>query len=153
MPDTLASEIRSLADGIGDGGQLAVRSSATAEDLAFPSGHVIHAVVVFGLVPLVLWTLTNSRVFLRIGFGLFFFVVALVAFSRVRLGAHWPSDDVSSFFIGGSLLHWRLASSLAARFFIGGSLLLAAEQILTSTWTSDRCSLLGYHPSDLSPER
>ena len=80
---------------------------------SFPSGHVIHAVVVFGLVPLVLWTLTNSRLFLRIGFALFFFVVALVAFSRVRLGAHWPSDVVSSFFIGGSLL-------------------LAAEQTLTS---------------------
>ena len=37
MPDALESEIRRLADGIRDGGQLAVRSSATAEDLAAAS--------------------------------------------------------------------------------------------------------------------
>jgi phosphohistidine swiveling domain-containing protein len=37
IPDALTDEIRSLADFIGDGAQLAVRSSATAEDMAAAS--------------------------------------------------------------------------------------------------------------------
>ena len=96
---------------------------------SFPSGHVIHAVVIFGLFPFLLWALTNRRVFLRLGFALFVVVVGSVAVSRVRLGAHWPSDVITSFFIGASLL-------------------LAAEQILTSMWATDRCASLGHHPTD-----
>jgi len=38
---------------------------------SFPSGHVIHAVIIFGLVPMLLWTLTNSRTYLRVGFTVF----------------------------------------------------------------------------------
>ncbi|MEA2057369.1 MAG: phosphatase PAP2 family protein [Actinomycetota bacterium] len=95
---------------------------------SFPSGHVIHAVVIFGLVPLLLWTVTNRRVFLRLGFVLFAVVLVSVAVSRVRLGAHWPSDVITSFFIGASLL-------------------LAGERILTSTWAADRCVSLGHHPT------
>ena len=95
---------------------------------SFPSGHVIHAVVIFGLVPLLLWAVTNRRVFLRLGFALFAVVVVSVAVSRVRLGAHWPSDVITSFFIGASLL-------------------LAAERIVTSTWATDRCVTLGHHPT------
>jgi undecaprenyl-diphosphatase len=98
---------------------------------SFPSGHVIHAVVIFGLVPFLLWTLTNRRLFLQLGFVVFTVVIAAVAVSRVRLGAHWPSDVITSFFIGASLL-------------------LAAEQLLTSMWATDRCVSLGHHPSDSS---
>jgi len=99
---------------------------------SFPSGHVIHAVVIFGLVPLLVWILTNRSVFLRLGFVAFAVVVTLVALSRVRLGAHWPSDVITSFFIGSSLL-------------------LAAEQVITSAWAADRCSILGHHPLVLRP--
>jgi undecaprenyl-diphosphatase len=93
---------------------------------SFPSGHVIHAVVIFGLVPFLLWILTNRRLFLRTGFAVFTIVVVSVAVSRVRLGAHWPSDVIASFFIGASLL-------------------LAAEQLLTSAWATDRCATHGHH--------
>lgn len=93
---------------------------------SFPSGHVIHAVVMFGLVPLLWWVLTNRRMYLRLGFVVFAVVVLLVAVSRVRLGAHWPSDVFASFFIGASLL-------------------LGAESLLTSDWATMRCSSLGYH--------
>jgi undecaprenyl-diphosphatase len=95
---------------------------------SFPSGHVIHAVVIFGLVPFLLWILTNRSGMLRLGFVVFVVVVLSVAVSRVRLGAHWPSDVIASLFIGASLL-------------------LGAEQLLTSTWATDRCAMLGHHPS------
>jgi undecaprenyl-diphosphatase len=98
---------------------------------SFPSGHVIHAVIIFGLVPFLLWVVTNRRVFLRLGFVLFAIVVVTVAVSRVRLGAHWPSDVVASFFIGASLL-------------------LGAERLLTSTWGVDRCASTGHHQPDSS---
>lgn len=95
---------------------------------SFPSGHVIHAVVIFGLVPFLLWVLTRKRALLRAGFVLFGVVVLSVAVSRVRLGAHWPSDVISSMLIGSSLL-------------------LGAEALLTSPWATDRCAALGHHPT------
>ncbi len=95
---------------------------------SFPSGHVIHAVIIFGLVPFLLWILTNRSGALRLGFVVFAVVVLLVTWSRVRLGAHWPSDVIASLFIGASLL-------------------LGAEQLLTSTWATERCAILGHHPT------
>ncbi len=95
---------------------------------SFPSGHVIHAVVIFGLVPFLLWILTNSPALLRLGFVVFAVVALSVALSRVRLGAHWPSDVIASFFIGASLL-------------------IGAEQLVTSTWATHRCVSLGHHSS------
>ncbi len=96
---------------------------------SFPSGHVLHAVVIFGLVPFLLWILTNRSELLRLDFVVFAVVVLSVALSRVRLGAHWPSDVIVSFFIGASLL-------------------IGAEQLITSTWATDHCASLGHHPPD-----
>jgi undecaprenyl-diphosphatase len=95
---------------------------------SFPSGHVIHAVVLFGLVPMLLWVVTNRRSLLRFGFVVFTVGVSAVAISRVSLGAHWPSDVIVSMFIGLSLL-------------------LSAEKLLTSSWPAGRCTAASHHPS------
>ena len=93
---------------------------------SFPSGHVIHAVVIFGLIPIVLWAVTKSRGYLIFGFAVFGVAVLAVAVSRVALGAHWPSDVVASFLIGASLL-------------------LGAQFLIKSVWAADRCEAHGHH--------
>ncbi len=72
--------------------------------LSFPSGHVTYAVVFFGFLsyliprlvkqPAVAWTLRSLLILL----------IFLIATSRVYLQAHWSSDILGSFFLGGLLL-------------------------------------------------
>lgn len=93
---------------------------------SFPSGHVIHAVVIFGLLPILLWAFTKSRAYLVGGFAVFGIAVISVAASRIALGAHWPSDVVASFLIGASLL-------------------LGAQFLIRSAWAVDRCGAHGCH--------
>ena len=80
---------------------------------SYPSGHVIVAVAMLGLLPPVTWILSNHRWLFRVAVGTMFAGVAVVAFSRVNLGAHWPSDVAASFVIGAALL--LLAEFLARR--------------------------------------
>lgn len=91
---------------------------------SFPSGHVIHAVVIFGLLPILLWALSESQTYLKVGFAVFSVAVTAVAVSRVALGTHWPSDVVGSFFIGASLL-------------------LGAQYLIQSAWAANQCSTPG----------
>jgi len=93
---------------------------------SFPSGHVIHAVVIFGLLPILLWAIKESRAYLVAGFAVFGIAVISVAASRIALGAHWPSDVVASFLIGASLL-------------------LGAQFLIRSGWAADRCNAHVYH--------
>ena len=93
---------------------------------SFPSGHVIHAVVIFGLLPILLWAVTKSRGYLIFGFAVFGVAVLAVAVSRVSLGAHWPSDVVASLLIGASLL-------------------LGAQFLIKSVWATDQCKARGHH--------
>ncbi len=86
---------RARPDFIGEG--LATPGSFSS----FPSGHVTQTVVVYGLL-VYLWSrLTRSRGETFLAWTLFAAVVAAVGFSRLRLGAHWPSDVIAALIIGG----------------------------------------------------
>ena len=67
---------------------------------AFPSGHALHAVLLFGLLlalvtehvrtPRLRWALQGSLAFMILAVGA----------SRVYLGVHWPSDVLGGYLVG-----------------------------------------------------
>jgi membrane-associated phospholipid phosphatase len=71
---------------------------------AFPSGHVAQAVSFYGIL-VYLWVRASGSAAER-GLAVLAFaaVVATVALSRLRLGAHWPSDVLAGALIGGAWL-------------------------------------------------
>ena len=71
---------------------------------SFPSGHVVRAVVVYGLAAFVVYRLALSerRGLLAIAGAVL--VVAAVSFDRVFLEVHWISDVVGGLLLGGALL-------------------------------------------------
>ncbi|MBI2936547.1 MAG: phosphatase PAP2 family protein [Chloroflexi bacterium] len=107
-----------LAVGIGDLLQEAInlligrpRPQGFSEpgDASFPSSHVFHTVLLLGVLLAVLlpvlhrgwqrWTLV----------GLAFSLALLMGFSRIYLGAHWPSDVLGAYVLGGLAL-WGVLS-------------------------------------------
>lgn len=93
---------------------------------SYPSGHVIQATIVFGLLVPALYLVTGRRTVFWLTTGLLGVMVPVVAFSRVGLGAHWPTDVVAGFLIGASLL-------LAAEWFVG------------SRWATRHCGACRLH--------
>jgi membrane-associated phospholipid phosphatase len=64
----------------------------TEKSYSFPSGHVAASVAVYGFLAILLWQ--NHHRILAILSGL---MIPVVAFSRVYLGVHYPSDVLGAF--------------------------------------------------------
>jgi len=81
----------------------------TTTDDSFPSGHAVQTVVFYGLVALLAleWPPLARRRGLVLGGTAA--VVALVGYTRVYLGNHWPTDV-----LGGWLLGWAWLGVLGA---------------------------------------
>jgi undecaprenyl-diphosphatase len=76
---------------------------------SFPSGHVTFYVCYFGFLFFVAYALLPKRSFARrLALTLTSLMIALVGLSRVYLGAHWPSDTIGAYFLGGLWLGFSL---------------------------------------------
>jgi undecaprenyl-diphosphatase len=71
---------------------------------SFPSGHVLAAVALWGLLPPVVALLTKKRWVWWASVAVSWTVIALVAASRTYLGVHWLSDVVGGLLVGAFYL-------------------------------------------------
>ena len=71
---------------------------------SYPSGHSAQTVVVYGLLTWFWVSLSQSRVERGVAWMLLALLVALVGASRLRIGAHWPSDIAAGVVIGAAWL-------------------------------------------------
>jgi undecaprenyl-diphosphatase len=65
--------------------------------LSFPSGHVTFYVCFFGFFWLLAWERMRPGWARRTAMCLLALPVLLISFSRVSLGAHWPSDTIGAY--------------------------------------------------------
>jgi undecaprenyl-diphosphatase len=83
---------------------------------SFPSGHSATAVALYLTLALVATGLWRGRLRPAIAFGAAGAIVLLVGFSRVYLGAHYPTDVLAGWLVGGILVvgAWAACSRLPA---------------------------------------
>jgi undecaprenyl-diphosphatase len=72
--------------------------------LSFPSGHVVYAVVFYGLLFYLATRLVKSTVAVGTLRVVLILLIILTGVSRIYLGAHWFSDVLGSSLLGGLLL-------------------------------------------------
>ena len=97
---------------------------------SFPSGHVMAAVALWGLLPVVVGLYTRRRALWWASVAVAGTIIVLVAASRVYLGVHWFSDAVAGLLLGSFFLlgveavlryaHGRHGCGRAARGHEGG---------------------------------
>jgi membrane-associated phospholipid phosphatase len=85
-----------------------IRVEGAFEGFGFPSGHVYGDVLVYGYVAALLPALLPHRV-ARLAQAGCLGVIVLAGFSRIVVGAHWPSDTVGAYLWGTAALGLVLA--------------------------------------------
>lgn len=70
---------------------------------SYPSGHVLEALTIFGIIAILLWRADHHRVAIAAGAFTIVFV-SLVAVARVAINAHYPSDVLGGMLAGVGVL-------------------------------------------------
>jgi undecaprenyl-diphosphatase len=93
-----------LIKGIVERGRPDFGRMVTGTGYSFPSGHVLAAVALWGLLPVVVGLYTNSRRLWWASVAVAGTIITLIAASRVYLGVHWFSDVVGGLLFGSFFL-------------------------------------------------
>lgn len=78
------------------------------EAASFPSGHVMGAVMLYGLIFFLAREIRNRPLALAVQ-SISMTIILTVGFARIWYGAHWPSDVLGAYALGGLLLVGILA--------------------------------------------
>jgi undecaprenyl-diphosphatase len=95
---------------------------------SFPSGHVLSYVAFFGLLAYVAWVRLRPSPPRAAAIAICLVLLTLVGPSRVYLGAHWTSDVIGAYLLGGLWL------SLMLRLYVTWLDRLAAQPAARATW-------------------
>jgi membrane-associated phospholipid phosphatase len=82
-------------------GRLSVTTLVQGPVNSYPSGHVVRAIIVYGLIALTVHRLTTRGWVKRMVVPLASLVVAAIAFDRLYLSVHWASDVIGGLILGG----------------------------------------------------
>lgn len=90
---------------------------------SFPSAHSASAVALYVMLALIATTLWRRQLRPAVAFAVAGAVVAIIGFSRVYLGAHYPTDVVAGWLTGGILVvaSWAACSRLPSRSLAPGA--------------------------------
>ena len=94
---------------------------------SFASGHTIGATLLYGQIALFLVPVVKSRRGRAFLFSGAMFVISLVGFSRIALGAHYFTDVLAGMFLGAT---WLTLCVIAARPFRRGVLAPVIAEVL-----------------------
>lgn len=86
---------------------------AQADGLGFPSGHALGAALFYGAIAVIAPQAIGGPMVVRAIQALAVVMMMLVAWSRVRLGVHWPSDVAGGLLYGLGLVCLVQAAFLA----------------------------------------